>query len=70
MIAQVGPGYDKHSTGLFPHVVLAETDGAQPLGAGALEELQVVRIEHDTTCVGVFPVDAHRPFEGRGAQAV
>jgi hypothetical protein len=34
---------------------------AQPLGARALEELQVVCIEDDAAGIGVFPIDAYRP---------
>ena len=38
--------------------LLADAQRAQPLGARALEKLQVVGIEHDATGVGVFPVHA------------
>jgi hypothetical protein len=40
--------------------VLLDTETAQPLGAGALEELQVVGVIDDATRVGVFPIDARR----------
>src|SRR6478735_7887390 len=46
--------------------LLAEAEAAQPLGAGALEELQVVGVEDDAGGVGVFPVDAHRRAEVGG----
>ena len=46
--------------------LLLEAEAAQPFGAGALEELEVVGIEDDAGGVGVFPVDAHRPAERRG----
>ena len=36
---------------------------AQPLGARALEEAQVVGVVDDAAAVGVFPVDACRPGE-------
>ena len=42
---------------------LLDAEAAQPLGAGALEELEVVGVEHDAAGVGVFPVHAHRPVE-------
>src|SRR6478735_10750711 len=43
--------------------LLAEAEAAQPLGAGALEELQVVGVEDDAGGVGVLPVDSHRDAE-------
>src|SRR5678815_5391519 len=46
--------------------LLAEAEAAQPFGAGALEELQVVGVEDDAGGVGVFPVDAHRLAEVDG----
>ena len=36
---------------------------AQPFGARALHELEVVRVVHDAAGIGVFPVDPHRPDE-------
>src|SRR5205085_8267686 len=44
--------------------LLADAEAAQPFGARALEELQVVGVEDDAGRVGVFPVDAHRQAEG------
>ena len=51
---------------LEPHLVDAER--AQPFGARALHELQVVRVVHDAAGVGVLPVHAHRPDEGSRIQ--
>ena len=34
---------------------------AQPLGAGAFEEFEVVGVKNDAARVGVLPVDPHRP---------
>ncbi len=42
---------------------LRHAAGAQPLGASALEEAQIVRIVNDAAGVGVLPVDARVPHE-------
>ncbi len=43
--------------------LLREAARAQPLGARALEEAQVVGVVDDATGIGVLPVDARRPAE-------
>ena len=43
-----------------PQRLLAEAEAAQPLGARALEELEVVGVEDDAGGVGVFPIDTDR----------
>src|SRR4029453_15598828 len=48
----------------FAQAALLDTQGAQPFGAGPLEELQVVGIEDDAAGVGVFPIDANGELEG------
>ena len=53
--------------GAFAQLLLAEAQRAQPLGARALEELQVVGVEDHAAGVGVFPVDAHRVARTRQA---
>ena len=52
----------------FAQAALLDAQGAQPFGAGPLEELQVVGIEDDAAGVGVFPIDANGEFEGHRLQ--
>ena len=51
---------DEDAARLFAQLPLRDAERAQPFGAGALHELQVVGVEHDAAGIGVFPVDAHR----------
>ena len=53
----------EHDAGLGRERVLREPQGAQPFGARALEEAQVVRVVDDPATVGVLPVHARRPAE-------
>jgi hypothetical protein len=41
-----------------PEAAGIATECAQPFCASALHEFQVVRIKHDATRIGVFPIDA------------
>src|SRR6202012_6060587 len=45
---------------------LAYAAGPQPLGAGPLEVLEIIRVEDNTAHVGVFIVDADPPDKGVG----
>ena len=65
VVLQLGLAHDEHAAELFAQALLLDAQGAQPLGAGALEELEVVGVEHDAAGVGVFPVHAHGPCERR-----
>jgi hypothetical protein len=59
---------DDECDAVAAELLLAEAEAAQPLGARALEELQVVGVEDDPRGVGVFPVDANRDAERRLAR--
>lgn len=50
-VADLAVGYDKHPAGLFPECLLADAEGAQPFGAGAFEEFEVVGVEDYAACV-------------------
>ena len=66
--AQVAHAWSRLTMKIAPcsvrSVSCAKPSAAQPLGARALEELQVVGVEHHAAGVGVFPVDAQRVREG------
>src|SRR6185312_1028562 len=55
----------EQNSGRPRQLLLRVAQRAQPLGAGALEKPQIVRIVNDATTVRVFPVDA----DGPGKQA-
>jgi hypothetical protein len=54
---------DEDRARVVGELALIDAARAQPLGAGALEELQVVGIEDDAACIGILVVHAHRPDE-------
>ena len=56
---------DEHAAGLVAQRLLVHAERAQPFGAGALEELDVVGVVDDAAGVRVFPVDAHGQSEQR-----
>src|SRR3954453_19137291 len=56
-IAQRRFADDEGDALLAPERFLAEAETAQPFGARALEEPEVVGVEDDACRVGVFPVD-------------
>ena len=65
-IAQHGAADHEDGASFFAQRLLADAGGAQPLGAGALEELQVVGIEHHAAGIGVLPVHTHRVAKAAG----
>ena len=48
---------------------LIHTQGAEPLGAAALHEFQVIRVIHHPTPVGVLPVDGDGEFGMRSRKS-
>ena len=52
--------------GLLAQAVLLYAQRAQPLGARAFKELEVVGIKHNAAGIRVFPVNAQRPLECAG----
>ena len=72
-VALTRVGDDEAGAALGPQLLLRIALGAQPFGAGALEELQEVRVEDDAGGVGVFPIDTKRHPEhgcrGQGHRA-
>src|ERR1700722_18886995 len=57
----------EHHAGVARQRQLRHAARAQPLGARALQEAQVIRIIDNTPGVGVFPVDTRLPDEGNQA---
>jgi hypothetical protein len=51
---------------LSRQLALVDARVAQPFGAGAFEEFQVVRVEDDAAGIGVFVINADIPVERYG----
>ena len=51
---------DEHAALVYQQSALFYTQLPQPFGASTFEELQIICIINDATCVGIFPVDPDR----------
>ncbi|MNJ03954.1 hypothetical protein D3C73_1645000 [compost metagenome] len=61
MIIDGGAFDDEHDAMRFDHQLLVDAGTAQPFGARALKEFQVVGIEDDAAGIGIFIVDTNGP---------
>ena len=58
------PPHHENQTLLARQFILIQAETAQPLRAGALEEVQIVAMEHDAARIRVLVVHAQRQTEG------
>src|SRR5688572_2594171 len=60
MVFELGFAHHELAAGFLSELSLLHAQRAQPFGAAALHELEVVGIEHDAAGVGVLPIHADR----------